>query len=75
MKSINQNNRNIQNVRDDGTIKRINRISKSFRSAKRGERAKMLNVLASEINQTSNNAVKNWLIKFDSILKSMEVAK
>ena len=74
MKSIIQNTRNIQNVNHD-TVKRINRITKSFRSAKRGARARMLNVLANEINQTSNRAVRNWLVKFDGIWKSMEVAK
>ena len=74
MKSINQNTRNIQNVHHD-TAQRINKISKTFRSAKRGNRARMLNALATEINQTENNAVRNWLVKFDSILKSMEVAK
>ena len=74
MKIINQNSRNIQNVNHD-TAQRINKISKTFRSAKRGNRARMLNVLATEIIQTENKAVRNWLVKFDSILKSMEVAK
>ena len=74
MKSINQNTRNIQNVNHD-TVKRINKISKTFRSAKRGNRARMLNVLATEISQTENKAVRNWLVRFDSILKSMEVSK
>ena len=74
MKSIIQNSRNIQNVNHD-TVKRINKISKTFRSAKKGNRARMLNVLATEINQTENKAVRNWLVKFDSTLKSMEVAK
>ena len=74
MKNIQQNTRNIQNVNND-TVNRINKISKTFRSAKKGNRARMLNVLATEINQTENKAVRNWLVKFDSTLKSMEVAK
>ena len=74
MKNIQQNTRNIQNVNHD-TVKRINKISKTFRSAKKGNSARMLSVLATEINNTENKAVKNWLVKFDSILKSMEVAK
>ena len=66
---------NIQNLQNKQTIKNINKITKSFRSAGPNQRVKMLKVLASEINTTQNNAVKNWLVKFDTILRSLEAAK
>ena len=75
MKNIQQNKTKIQNIPNSDTVKRINKIAKTFKSARRGNRASMLNALATEINQTQNTAVRNWLVRFDGILRSMEVAK
>ena len=60
---------------NNNDLERISKIVKSFRSAKRGNRARFLSALAREINKTENRAVRNWLVKFTSILKSWEVSK
>lgn len=73
--NINQNTRKLQNLDNKQTVKRINRMTKTFRNAGSGQRERMLKTLATEINSTQNNAVRNWLVKFDTILRSMEVAK
>lgn len=75
MKSIKENTRKLQNLDNSQTVKRINRMTKTFRNAGSGQRERMLKTLAVEINSTQNNAVKNWLLRFDQILRGMEVAK
>lgn len=77
MTIINQNKpkRNIQNL-DRQTAKRINRLTRSFHSAKPNQQGQMLKMLATEINQTQNGAVKNWLVRFELTLRAkMEVVK
>lgn len=73
MNNLQQNKRKIQNLSNTRTVKRINQISKSFSTAGPGQRDKLLQQLSSEINRTKETAVKNWLIRFDGILRQMEV--
>lgn len=75
MQSINQNKRKIQNLSNTRTVKRIKQISRSFSTSGPGQRDKMLQQLNGEIDRTKDTAVKNWLIKFDGILRQMEAAK
>ena len=64
-----------QNIPNNDTILRINRIAKTFKTSKRSNRAQMLKTLAGEIKQTQNNAVRNWLVRFHSTLQTIGGAK
>lgn len=59
-------------LQQNESVRRINQITKTFRSANGGNRARMLETLSIEINQIQDSAVKNWLIKFNSILRGIK---
>ena len=59
-------------IRQNADTTRINKITKTFRSAKRGNRARMLQTLSIEITQTTDSAVKNWLSKFEIIFRGIK---
>jgi hypothetical protein len=50
-------------------VKRINRNTKAFRSARRSQQFRIIDRLAYEANLMQDSAVKGWLNQFQSILK------
>ncbi|HEY0457510.1 MAG TPA: hypothetical protein VGC97_00065 [Pyrinomonadaceae bacterium] len=80
MKSIaNINNGNKGNGKPKSeatrTIERINRLRESFQEIEPGSQTKVLEMLSGEIEETEDENIRFWLIRFRSILENVGGAK
>lgn len=57
------------------TIECINRLRIAFQEVCPGDQTKVLEILTAEIEETEDESVKHWLIKFKSILEAVGGAK
>lgn len=72
MKNITENtNGNKPKSEATKTIERINRLRIAFQTVCPGDQTKVLEMLAMEIEETEDEVIRHWLIRFRSILETV----